>query len=119
MVKPQHFVRKISNDQTCVARAVIVRGIDSHSRACNTGFAKGNTRSSGGFAKRAVAVVAIEFVWLGVVAHKQVRPAIAVVIDDRDAESLTGRVVYTGFRTDILKFATAKIVIKMTGRAFV
>ena len=59
------------------------------------------------FLKRAVSQVAIQLVGLGVVGDEQIGPAVAIIVEDGDAERFAGGVAQAGLLGYIFEFAAA------------
>ena len=74
------------------------------------GFAECDAGADGDVLERAVAVVAVQPVRLGVVGDEQVHPAVAVEVEHRHAESLRRRVEDAGLARDVLERAVAAVV---------
>ena len=119
MIERDALVGKVSNHHALFARAVVVRGIDAHAGARSAGLTKSNTRDHGVIGERAVTIVSIEFVWLGVIRDKQIHPAVVVIIEQSDTECLACRVVYARLCSDVLERAVAAIVKQRRALAFV
>ena len=119
MIERDAFVGEVSNHHTLFARAVVIGGVDSHACARGARFAERNAGHHGVVRKRSVVVVAIELVWLRVVCDEEIEPAVAVVIEQCDAERLVGGIVKTGERGDVFERAVAAIVIERRTLAFV
>ena len=94
------------------AGAVVVGGVDAHAGARHARFVERHACSDGDVGEGAVLLVLVEAVRLRVVGDEQVEPAVAVVIEERDAERLRGRVVETGFLRRVLELAAAGVAIE-------
>ena len=91
MVKREHLVGEVADDQAGMAGAIVVASIDAHARAGNAIFAEGDAGSDAAFSSNVPFVlVQIKLVGLGVVGEQNVGPAVAVVIENRDAQALRG-----------------------------
>src|SRR6185369_8157092 len=101
------------------AGAVVVRGVDAHTSARRARLAERDACDHGVVSKRAVVIVAIELVWLGVVGDEEIHPAVVVVIEQSYAQRFAGGIVYTGFCSDVFKRAVAAIVEQRGTLAFV
>ena len=119
MIKRDTFVREVSDHNALLARAVVVSRIDAHAGARSACFTECNAGDDCVVGERAVAVVAIEFVWFGVVRDEEIDPAVVVIIEQCDAERLTGRIVDTCACGDVFKRAVAAVSIQRRALAFV
>ena len=112
MVERDHLVRKVANDETGAAGPIVVRGIDAHASPCDPAFAVGNASHDAVVDKGPVAFVAIEAIRFRVVGHKEVHPAIGIVVEHGDTERLRRRIIETGRGGHIFKGAVAVIAIE-------
>ena len=94
------------------AGAVVVGGVDAHAGARDARFVERDARGDADVGERAVLLVLVEPVRLRVVGDEQVEPAVAVVIEQRDAERLRGRVVETRLLRHVLERAVAGVAIE-------
>src|SRR6266404_2403470 len=112
MVERHTLVGEIADDYPLSPGAIVVAGVDAHSRPCGTGFAKGDARGNRLIGKGAVPVVLVEFVWLCVVGDEKIHPAVVVVIEQRATERLTCWIVQPRPLRDVFKGAVAFVVVK-------
>ena len=77
------------------------------------------SRVDGDLLERAVSQVAIQLVGLGVVRDEQIRPAVLVVVQHRDAERFRAGIEDAARRRDVLEGAVAAIVKQPAGVAAV
>src|SRR5277367_1710623 len=90
--------------------AVVVARVCAHGAARDSVFAVGHACGGGDIGESSVAVVAVEFIGLRVVGFEYIRPAIAVVVQDGDAQGLGGGIGDAGLRAHFLKTAAAQVV---------
>src|SRR5579859_4871030 len=102
-----------------MAGTVIIRGIYAHSRARYTVFAKGDAGQHRFLRKRSVAIVAIELVGLRIVRKQEIRPAVAIVIEHRDAERFRSRIAQARYFRDVFENAVAAVVPEPHGSALI
>ena len=119
MVKAQHLVGKIADEQMREARTVVIGRIHSHARARHAIFTESNSGGNGFLFERAILFIQVKLVRLGVVGQDNVRPAIAVVVKDRDPEGLGCVVEEVRFLRSVFELAVAKIVPEPCSRALV
>src|SRR6202165_849224 len=98
---------------------VVIGRIHAHACAGNAIFAEGDSCDDRFFGERAVAVVAIKLVWLGIIRKQEIGPAVIVVIEHGNAESFRSWVAETGFLRHFFKRAVAAIVPETDRCAFV
>src|SRR5882762_2922561 len=99
--------------------SVVVRRVDAHASAGDSVLAKGHTRSNRLFFKRPIAAIQVKLVGLRIIGKKNIRQTVAVVIKDRDAQTLRRRVVQPSFLGGVFKFAVAQVVPKPRRSALV
>ena len=119
LVKGNHLVGEVADHQAWPAGAVVVGGVDAHAGARDARFVERHARGDGDVGEGAVLLVLVEPVRLGVVGDEQIEPAVAVVIEQRDAERLRGRVVETGLLRRVLEPAIAEVAIERRALTFV
>ena len=119
VIQPQHLVGEVADQQVRPAGAVVVGGVHAHGAARHAVFAERHAGRHAFFGERAVAVVAVQLVGLRIVGDEQIRPAVAVVIEHRDAQRLAGGIADAGLLGHILELAVAQIVIQLRRRALV
>src|SRR6266568_9368595 len=110
VIKREHLIGKVSNDQACTAGAVVVGSINAHAGASDTIFAEGDASGNSFFFKGSIVFVQIELVGLGIVGEHDVGPAVAVVIENGDAKSLRSVVKKVSFLSGVFKLSVAEIV---------
>src|SRR5581483_401921 len=98
---------------------VIVSRVDAHSGARNAVLAESYPRRNCFFFEGPVVFVEIELVRLSVIRQKNVRPAIAVVIEDGDAETLRSVIKKVGLLSGVFKLSIAQVVPKARARSLV
>src|SRR5204862_5889353 len=119
VIKREHLVRKIGDDDAGKAGVIVIRGVHTHARAGYAVFAESDSGDDGFFGEGAVAIVAIKFVGLGVIREQKIGPAVIVEIEDCHTESFRCGITETGFLRDVFKRAVAAIVPKADGSTFV
>ena len=72
VIEIEHFVGEVPNDETFLADAIVVCGIDTHCAGCDAAFVIGDPCEHSGLDEGAVSVVLIEFIGLCVVCLKDV-----------------------------------------------
>ena len=87
VIEREHLVGKICDDDAGLPGTIVVGGVDTHSSASDTVFAKGNARGHSALFEGAIFFVQVKLVGLRVIGEKNVRPAIAVVVENRDSQS--------------------------------
>src|SRR5579884_1957855 len=97
-------------------RMIVIGGIHAHRAARDAIFAISHAGLHAFFGERAVPVILIELAGLRVVRDKNIGPAIAIVIEDNDAERFAGGVAETGLLRYVFEFAAAEIAIQLAGR---
>ena len=112
VVERHHLVREVADDQALPAGAVVVGGVDAHAGARHAGLVERHAGRDADVGERAVLLVLVEAVRLRVVGDEQVEPAVAVVIEQRDAERLRGRVVEAGSLRRVLERAVAAVAVE-------
>ena len=103
VVEREHLVREVADEQVRAAGAVVVAGVDAHRAARDAVLAVGHAGRDPLLGERAVPVVAIELVRLRVVGDEDVGPAVAVVIEDGDAERLARGIGDAGLLAHVLR----------------
>ncbi len=111
-VQRHHLVREVADHQARTSRAVVVRRVHAHGRARDPCVVERDARHDADVGERAVPLVAIEPVRLGVVCAEQIEQAVAVVVDQRDAEHLARRIVQPGFLRDVLERAVSLVPVE-------
>ena len=109
-IEANHFVIEVRDRNARRAGIIEVRHVDSHARA---GFSFAAECQSGlhcGVLECAVVLIAIQLVRLGVIGHEQIRPAIVVVIEQRDSQRFGTAVEDSARRSDIFERAVATIM---------
>src|SRR5258708_6122545 len=119
VIEREHLVRKISDQEAGEARVVVIRRVHTHACTGNTVFAESDSGDDRFFGKCSVAIVAIKLVRLGVIRKEKIGPAVIVVIEQGETESLRSGVAETGFLRDVFKCAAAAIVPETNGTSFV
>src|ERR1019366_3499410 len=92
---------------------IVIAGVRAHGSTRDSVFSEGDARGYGLFGKGTVLVVAVELVGLRVVGDEEVGPAVAVVVEEGDAQGLTGGVSEAGPLGDIFELAVAQIVVEL------
>ena len=95
-VQRHHLVREVADDEARPAGAVVVGRVDAHAGARDAGFVERHAGRDADVHERSVAAIAVEPVGLRVVGDEDVEPAVGVVVEQRDAERLGGRVAEPG-----------------------
>src|ERR1700730_16303139 len=102
-----------------MAGVVIVSVIDSHARPGSAGVAVGYSGLYADIREGAVVVVAVELVGLGVVGYQQIEPGVVVVIHQRYAQGLAGRIEETCSLGSVFESAISPVVVQPRALAFV
>ena len=89
MIKGEHLVGEVANEQTLPSLVAVITGVDPHGSACHTSLRVGNPGKHPYVGERTIFVVAKEIVGLCVVGNGEVEPAIIVVVADGDTETFT------------------------------
>src|SRR5690348_13989260 len=92
------------------AGAVVVGCIGAHRSTGNAVLAKGDAGSQSFFGECPVAIISIEFVGLSVVGDEDVRPGVAVVIKDGNAQRFAGSIAEAGPVGDVFELSAAQIM---------
>ena len=88
VIERHHLVGEVPDDEAGPSGAVVVRGVDAHAGARDAGLAEGDSRQDRPILERAVALVAVQAVRLGVVGDEDIDPPVAVEVEHGDAQSL-------------------------------
>ena len=91
---------------------VVVRSVNTHRAAGLAVLGIGDPSRDPVLAERAVSLVAIQLVGLGIVSLEDVGPAIGVVVKDCDAQRFGRRVVHARPGADIFKRAVPSIPVQ-------
>ena len=86
VIERHAFVREVSDDDAWSSGTIVVRCIDAHSGACGAGRTERNTGGNAFICERAILVVVIKLVRFSVVRDEQIKPAVAVVIQQSYAQ---------------------------------
>ena len=109
LVERDHLVREVADDQARPAGAVVVGRVHAHAGARDAGLVEGDAGGDADVGERAVLLVLVEAVRLRVVGHEQIEPAVAVVIEQRDAERLGRRIEDAGLLRRVLELPVAEV----------
>ena len=82
-IEANHFVVKICDGDSCVSGIFKISHIDAHAGAGFAFTAEGDSGLHRRVLECAIVLVAIQLIWLSVVSHEQVGPAIVAVIKQR------------------------------------
>src|ERR1700738_3072609 len=110
VIKREHLVGEIGDDNTGMAGAVVIRCINTHAGAGYAVFTESNSCRDGLLFERSVSLVEIQFVRLRVVGQQDIGPTVAVVVENCYAQALGSRIVEVGFLRSIFEPATAQVV---------
>src|SRR3989442_10609683 len=80
VVKRQHLIGEITNENAWGAGAIVIGGIHAHAGARDAVLAEGYAGEHAFFRESAVAIVAIELVRLRIVGKEKVGPAVIVEV---------------------------------------
>ena len=119
MIKRHAFVREIADHQAGKAGAVEVGGIRAHAGAHSAGVAEGHADGHAYVGERAVVIVVVELVGLGVVRDEEIHPAVVVVVQQRDAKRFAGGIKQAGSLRYVFKDSVALVVIEAGALALV
>src|SRR5580698_1481204 len=119
VIKRQHLIRKIRNNQTGAAGAVIIRRVNPHASARDTVFAEPDAGGNGALFERSVFLIEVKLIGLRVVGDQDVRPSVVVVIENRDAQSLRRRIVKPGLLRGVFELAVAQVMPEARRRSLV
>ena len=114
-VEGHHFVVEIGDGDASSAGVVEIRDVDAHAGARLAVFAEGHAGAHGNVFEGAVAQIAVELVGLRVVGDQEVRPAVAVVIEQGHAQRFRSGVEDAALGGDILERAVAAIAKQPAG----
>src|SRR5947208_11565018 len=89
--------------------AIVVGSVGAHAGASHPVFAESNSRCNAAFFEGTVLLVDVEFVWLRVVGNQDVRPAIAIYIENGDSQTLRRGIAEPCLLRGIFEFAGAKV----------
>src|SRR5437763_16742503 len=89
---------------------VIISGIYSHSGARNAILTESDPRLHAFFSDCAIAVGYVELVRLRIVGQQQVRPAVIVVSENRDAKRFRSGIMQAGIVGYVFELAVAEIM---------
>src|ERR1700722_2414657 len=93
VVQRHTLIGEVTDRHSRMAGVFIVPVIHSHAGTGGAGVTVGDAGLHGNVGESAVVVVAIELVRLRVVGYQQIKPAIIVVIQQRNAERLAAWIV--------------------------
>ena len=110
-----HLFVEVGDRDAHDARIVEIGRIDAHTGARLAVFAESHAGLHGDILERSVALIAIELVRLRIVRDEKIRPAVAIVIEHRDAERFRRGVEDSALRRHVLKRAVAAIVKEPAG----
>ena len=117
VVQRQHLVREIADQQALPAAAVVVGRVDPHRAPRLPLLTEGDARRLADLLERAIVLVPVEEVRLGVVGHGDVGPAVAVEVEGHDTERLAGRVEEPGLLCHVLERAVPPVAVEAVGRS--
>ena len=117
LVEPEHLPGEVRDHDRGLAGVVDVGRVDAHAGARPALLAEREPGLQTELGEGAVAVVAIQLVRLRVVGDEHVRPRVEVVVEQRDAERLRGRVEQTRLRRHVLERAVALVAEQPRRRA--
>ena len=117
VVEARHLVGEVADDQAGEAAAVVVGGVDAHGPARAPVLVEGDAGAQTPLLEGPVALVAVEAVGLGVVGHRQVRPAVAVEVEGGHAQRLAAVVEEAGVLRHVLEARAALVAVEAVGRA--
>ena len=118
-VQPDHLVVEIGDGEAGAAGVVEVSRVDPHARPRLAIVAERDAGCERDVPEAAVALIAIELVRLCVVGDEDVRPAVLIVIEQRDTERLRAGVEDAAGRGHVLEGAVAAIAEQPAGLAAV
>ncbi len=87
VIKRNHLIGEVADDDAGVAAAIVIGGVHAHAGASHAIFAESYTRRNAALFERSVFLVQVKLVGLGVVGNQNIGPAVAVVIENGDAEA--------------------------------
>src|SRR5215469_3491033 len=119
VIERNHLVGEVADQNTRVAAAVVVGGIGAHARTGDSVFAEADAGGDPTLLKGSVLLVDVELVGLGVVGDQNVRPAVGVVVENRDAEAFRGGIVQASLLRRVFELASAQVVPKANRGALV
>src|SRR5437868_4250217 len=101
------------------ARAIVIGPVHAHRAAGDAIFAISDAGLHPVFREGSIAVVTVELVGLGIVADEDVRPAVAIDVDNTYAERLAVGIADARFVRYVIELAAAEVVIQPARRAFI
>src|SRR5690348_16926453 len=87
VVEAEHLIREICDDHARRSGAIVIGGINSHSRARDAFFGISDARCHSLLRKRSVAIIDIELVRLRIVRDQQIEPIVLIRVEDSDAQA--------------------------------
>src|ERR1700691_6365376 len=87
VIKPQHLIRKIRDDDAGLSGPVVVSCVYAHSRTRDSILTIRYARLHTFLRKRPIAIIYVKFIRLRVIAEQNVRPAILIRIYDGYTEA--------------------------------
>ena len=119
VIKGDHLVGEIADDDAGMAAAVVIRGISTHPGARHPILAEADPGCDSLLLEGSVSFVQVKFVWLRVVGDQDVRPAVAIGVKNRNAQALGGGILESGLLGGIFEFAATQVMPQTKGRSFV
>src|SRR5262245_23790908 len=119
VIKTEEFIVDISDEKILPTIAVIVSGVDTHSRTCSARLTKSDPGCQTNFLKLFAALVDKKKVRHRVVGHEEIQPTVVVDVSRNGAERLTRGTGNPGLGAYVAERAIAIVAKEMTRTRFV
>src|SRR5271157_1296522 len=93
-----------------MAAAVVIGGVHAHACARDAVLAEADAGGNSALLERSIALIQVKLVGLGIIGHQNVGPAVAVVVENRDAQALRSRVSEPSFLGCIFELSTTQVM---------
>ena len=110
VVQRDALIREIPDYQALFSGIVVIPGIGAHPRACFSRVAVSHSGRESLVSEGSIVAVVIQLVRLRVVCDQEIKPAVVVVVRQRNSKRLVGRIAEPGFTGHIFEAAVADIV---------
>ena len=119
VIERDHLVGKVADHDAGVTAAIVVGRVHAHARPRNAVLAETDTCGNTTLLERSIFLVEVELVGLRIVRDHEVGPAVAVVVENRDAQTLRSGIAQPGLLGCVFKPAASQVVPQTQRRAFV
>src|SRR5580658_8271450 len=116
-VEADHLVVEVRDSHAGCAGIFEIGNVHAHTRASLALAAEGESSFYRGVFERAVALIAIELVGLGVVGDEQIRPAVVILIEKRNPQRFGAAVENSTYGRHVLEGSIAAVVKQPAGLA--